>query len=454
MAVSMALNPSVDIDVTPDTGSKGFGRFKSGFLNRIKKVGENLRNTTREDVAFLGLSVGAGLVAKAAVLGALGVASGGATVVTALAGGAAVGLAKAAVNHVRDRKNGRDCSFFTCATLMGTASSAAISVATLGLSDAFEHFTGQTIGHVLGDAFNKVTRGSPAKLFKLVPLGNLYAADIGLSREIGTIPPSPVIDDVSPDAVAAEVMEEVEEDGGVDFAPANPPKPMAMIPSAPGSAKAVTLPQATANSISDGPNPRIDDDVRARALAWAKAMNPVGAVANPVVPSVPAEEVVSLRDLSPSAIANIDSKNIVIDTDTGVKVRMPAVPNIGAELGTVNAAIHEAAAVAGEDPSELDPRKMAAACVTELPNSQEAFNAQNGVLPNRCVVVDGKTEMSAGDYVIVRDGAEPKPSAKRGLRVLFAAIAERTTDFIGRAVTGETLADMSAEKLSGVTPSP
>ncbi|HAJ89582.1 MAG TPA: hypothetical protein DCM27_00995 [Rhodospirillaceae bacterium] len=454
MAASIALNSSaVDMDVADDTAPKGLRKFAGGLLSRVKKVGENLRNIkmTKEDVVFGAASIGAGLLAKTAAVAALGVASGGSAILLAAAGGAAMGLAKAAVKHGREGKS--IGSFFSRTTLMSTVSSTAISVATLGYSGLFECATGQTLTHALGEVFQKAAD----KLFHLAPFGNAFAAAPDINPDPvpehlkDVVPPrEPAI---LPDDTQVEFIEE-EEGGELDVAPAAA-QPVNHMPPAPLKTIAATPEmKADSGSVYEG-NKNIDDETRSRALAWAKAMNPAAEIAaKPAVPSVPltsADKVIGVRDLSASTMAGTDPKNIVLDTgNAGVKVRMPAVPNMDAEIKTANAVIHEAVAAGDAGLNELDPRKLAGACVTDLPSSQAALEAQNGVLPNTCTTA--KDDMGAGDYVIVRDAAD-QPSAKRGLRVLFSTAAEKTTAFIGRVV-GSELPDMMTEKLAAAAPAP
>ncbi len=456
MAASIALNSSaVDMDVADDTAPKGLRKFAGGLLSRVKKVGENLRNIkmTKEDVVFGAASIGAGLLAKTAAVAAMGVASGGSAILLAAAGGAAMGLAKAAVKHGREGKS--IGSFFSRTTLMSTVSSTAISVATLGYSGLFECATGQTLTHALGEVFQKAAD----KLFHLAPFGNAFAAAPDINPDPvpehlkDVVPPrEPAI---LPDDTQVEFIEE-EEGGELDVAPAvqpanhMPPAPLKTIAATPE----IPAMKADSGSVYEG-NKNIDDETRSRALAWAKAMNPAAEIAaKPAAPSVsltPADKVIGVRNLSASTVAGIDPKNIVLDTgNAGVKVRMPAVPNMDAEIKTANAVIHEAVAAGDAGLSELDPRKMAGACVTDLPSSQAALEAQNGVLPNTCTTA--KDDLDAGDYVIVRDAAD-QPSAKRGLRVLFSTAAEKTTAFIGRVV-GSELPDMMTEKLAAAAPAP
>ena len=165
MASTIALQyPHLDLPQEPEQAPQSpKRRFGAGLLDRVKNVGERLRNVTREDAAYFGLTVAAGLGAKAgavAGLAALGLGTGGigyAALGVAFAGGAAVGLTKNIVNTVREARAGKEASFFSLKTLKSTASSAAISVATLGYSDLFEFTTGETLAHALGRAFGKVS---------------------------------------------------------------------------------------------------------------------------------------------------------------------------------------------------------------------------------------------------------------------------------------------------------
>lgn len=606
---SIALNTS-SMDVTDDTGAKASGslasRLKSGLLNRVKQVGENLRNTTKADVAFLAASIGAGMGAKTAAIAGLGLlgATGGvglAAVGVALAGGAAAGLAKAGVKHIQAVRKGSDKKFFSRETLMSTASTAAISAATLGLSEALEYFTGHSLAETIGNAFHKASKFASHKLFDLMPGSAAHAQTLSnLPRPMGTIPAAPAsapvaapvsapVADAAPSSnipkpmqvipaaatpapvaeavntnipkpvqiipaaaapvapVVAPVVEPVAAPVAdtvsnvpkamatipaapvetptaapvADVAPANLPKPVASIPAQPAAApvtetvqpKIVEAPVKVAQTASVGENANIDGGVRERARAWARAMNPlakavpdapaapvapapvadvpkplatVKAVPTAIAPSAPVapaadegtaldrarkwmatkgvtpqpaaasavtDKVVTLKEFPTSTIDGIEPQNIVLNTDAGAQVRMPAVPNLDAELKTVNDALRSGAEN-GSAAVQLNAHNMAGACVTDLPKTQAAFAAQSGVLPNTCVIAAGKDTMAAGDYVIVRDAAEPAPSAKRGLRALFASSAEKTSDFISRIVGNETLREMSAEKLATAAPAP
>jgi len=269
-------------------------------------------------------------------------------------------------------------------------------------------------------------------------------------------------------------------------------------------------------------HPTMDAGVRERALAWAKKMNPlasfksigesisadVRAIVPDVAPSVDVavsalphsdDQIINLQDLPRTEIDTVDPQKIVVRTDTGAEVRMPATPDMDAEFKIARGIIHvegieeqvrqdyvdyfkesipdgmtvdqmasrlnpsdpkaymamvarttTEAIDAPDNPANLNPQKMAASCVANLPSTEEAFEKQAGVLPNTCIT--SRDMMNEGDYVIVRDAAEPKLSFKRGIRVLFAKVSQKTAAFIGTAVGEEALPEMANEKLGIAAP--
>lgn len=553
---------------------------REDIVNHVKKTGENLRNMSREDVLFLGLSIGAGLGAKAAAVGGLalaGVATGGAgfaALGVVVAGGAAASLARKGVKHLRAVKDGSTEKFFkrenfvSKAALMGAAFGVGISALTFGASELFEHATGHSIGETLGNGLNKLFNKAShafdvqAQVLDNVPQGMEIAP---ASEPIGmTVAPTtaPVAEVATPNIPQPMEVVPASEPIGMTVAPAvtpdNIPQPLEIAPATPASnvieSASPSVPEAVPDSIipkgfTAGESPRIDNSTRERAMAWVRAHRPMAAddvpttpVATPVTPvasapvtqptgstvreralawvkkmhptekftpeaPVSADKVVEISQLAKTDLSGTPAQHIVLRASNGLEVRMPAAPDIAAEKQLFMGVIQDQALRAqldtdyltqfgeaapttmtaeqmatrmypdnpaaylksatemsqhnletGKDElaqnfQKLTSGKIAAACVTDLPSSQAAFDKQGGVLPNTCVM--GKLDMAAGDYTLVRDIATTKPySMGGGIRVLFAGMAERTQEFIARAVTAETLQDMTAEKLSLATPAP
>ena len=276
MAASIVLNPSLDIDATP-APSKGFVNLAGSLLKRVKQVGESLRHPSPETLAFIksaafvGLSIGAGIGAKAGALALFGAATGGTGLAAAVIGGAAVGLSKAAVKHLKERNQEGGSQFFSFSTLKTAGISAAISTATLGYSELYEHFAGETITHTLGNAFHKVADAVSDKLLDMMPFGQVHAETLdNIPRPMSVIPQAPI----------APVHDIVQD---------NVPKPMSLTPVESAASPAPTVAaQPTANlshsGVTTGPHPGIDNSTRERAMAWMHAHQPSPVTALPATP--------------------------------------------------------------------------------------------------------------------------------------------------------------------------
>lgn len=384
--------------------AKGFG---ARLLGRVQKVSERLRNASREDLVFAGLSVGAGLIAKPAVLAMFGFASGGATIAGAFVGAAAVAFSKAAINHVQNRRKGiKETSPFLTRACLQTVSSEALSVATLGASELFEYWSGQTVGQALGRA-----------LFNLAPFGNVHAADF---PDIPVHPPHLDLESAPDDSGSGPESE----------AKSKPePEPEPEPEQVPQISQAQTPRVANVSLTENAGNARIDDETRKKALEWAAAR---------------AKEAENARNL-----AEVDA-------------RIPSVAVINDEFKRAQDAVKE------ELPGGLDRRKIAAACLTDLPAANDDYKGQNNILPVRCTEVPAKGGIiDQGEYVTLRDinpgetgtsgtpetSRETQQPKRRGIRVLFANAKGSLYGFLGSAI-GETAPAMGAEKLALESPAP
>ncbi|OFW87539.1 MAG: hypothetical protein A3B66_09585 [Alphaproteobacteria bacterium RIFCSPHIGHO2_02_FULL_46_13] len=256
MAASIALNTSSYIDETP-APSKGFGRFAGGLLKRVKQVGESLRHPSPETIAFVksaafvGLSIGAGIGAKAGALALFGVATGGTGIAAAVIGGAAVGLSKAAVKHLKERNQEGGSKFLSFSTLKTAGIGAAISTATLGYSELFEHFTGETVTQSLGKAFHKVAEIFSDKLSDVMPTGSLHAPTHDIPKPIGHISaPSAPVAQAIPDSVPKLEVKVPEaaalQASNEHVSHENMPKPKVSVPTPPPASVAEMAPVAPA----------------------------------------------------------------------------------------------------------------------------------------------------------------------------------------------------------------
>ncbi len=260
-------------------------------------------------------------------------------------------------------------------------------------------------------------------------------------------------------------------------------------------------PQVSASTVAPAAAPKVAvKDLATKSVALDRAAPSVAKVAPITATAETSARVIDIADLPKMNVQNLDPKDVTLRAGNGVEVRMPVTPNATAEFNITKSAIQlvaleehigqeyatkfgeaapqsmsiedmaarlspedpkayindlskaaSAALEQSDSPANLDPKKMAASCVADLPKTVEAFDKQGGILPNTCTIANGKIDMAEGDYVIVRDAAEPNPSAKRGLRVLFSKFAEQTSAFISRAVGQETLPEMANEKL-GLSP--
>ena len=550
----------------PDTNVPTSG----GFLNRLKRVGQSLRNTSREDLKTIGLGIAAGAGAKLA-LGGLVALTGGvgvgvaATLAVAAAGGMSVSLASNAVKHVRQ---GNSLStFFNRESMKKAYISALFAAGTAGTSTIFETLMGETMTHAVGHALGKATDyvvdktsglfsgahalsaanekalegfdytnglapvrpstpitplaevaaqpSAPASspLKAVIPAATPVVAPIpsitpeALSAEAVPIPSTvttlPEVTSAADQAVipttvttevptvstpeAAPVIPSTVTTISADTAPTPTVEPTNIIPTTVTEAPVNAAP-ATVTTLDnkgalafktygDIPHPTMDPDLRERALAIIRkpfsafksavgrdtvtatpavtAATTVSAIpANPdfkltaEVPAGAGTRVLDIKGMPTAPLEAADPETLVVRATNGAELKMPAAPNADAELKIVKDAIQTAGV---EDATAtLDPQKMAATCLANLPSTPEALAQQGNTLVNTCMA--SKDVMNAGDYVLVRDVAEANPTARRGLRVLFTQLSQKTADFITQAVGKEALPEMAAEKLAPAVP--
>lgn len=221
----------------------------------------------------------------------------------------------------------------------------------------------------------------------------------------------------------------------------------------------------------------------------------------PVPEIVPAEQTAP-QPLAPEPVAVAGATfHVAVDLPDGTQttLEVPPVPNLRDELKIAQDALdHEyvdttlrakltelngvepsadmtvrdmAAQIIPEDPDsyvetlkqtavkngmQLDPSKMASACVADFPKSVDQLVAQGGRFPATCHTPIERGNMTDGDFVVVRDKDVTQPTAKRGLRVLFAKLFGGETmnpnEFIDMRVSRETLPEMSAEAIAAHAP--
>jgi multisubunit Na+/H+ antiporter MnhB subunit len=473
MTASIALNSFQDIDSNP-APSKGLGRFASNFLKRVRQVGESLRHPTPETIAFVksaafvGLSIGAGIGAKAGALALFGVATGGAGLAAAVIGGAAVGLSKAAVKHLKERNQEGGSKFLSLLTLKTAGISAAISTATLGYSELFEHFTGETVTHALGKAFHKVAGTVSEKLFDLMPGGNLHAQTLdNVPRPMAIVPEAPTtapVADIVQDNVPKPMS--VTPAPVVDTVQDNIPKPMAITePTAPVAEPVPRVAPQKAVLLNDrmavGQHPTLDNSIREKAIAWVHRFDslpkavPATHVAEITPNNIPPNNIpvpaTPTQDLAAQAIAK--AKLAVAQEDltnhyttehlrqlvkgtTGIDAPEDVTAEVMAKQLNANNPEAFLKAIQQQAP-QIKVENLAASCTTEIPKERSSVN----VIKTLCYKF--KEHMSGNDVAVVDNSSEADP--KKGLRLLY----RKAMGAIGGAAQVQSTNSFIAENISG-----
>jgi hypothetical protein len=508
--------------------STSFGFAPRSWLARIKNVSKNLTekaielgntditlekavsaltnsvkaawNSSREDKAWVGLTVAAGIGAKLATFSLLNVASGG-TVTAALIGGAAVGVTKSLITSYRESKKEEGQSFvrsfFSKKTLMTTASTTALSAATFGVLGAFESLTGVNIAEKIGQglrlAFNTAAKfGKTAGQFAFnhIPMGSVHAATFSDYRPVQ----STAIATNAP--VAPQLISEQ-------------PAPVASRPTQRiASVRPIVEPISTAYKseyaverlrtllIEAGEVPKEN----ATAIELARQFYPetknldslIRALENQA-PQPTQAKVATATLIKPDAKPPV---KITLPDGTVRAVQMPPLPDIkaewklafdkvyGQELDRLARAEYQSQ-FGNEAPSHLKtfdivklinpentskyltelirkaedlatealpPEKMRGACLSDLPATEASHQARGRVLPNICSV-DNDAPIQANQYITMRDVGEPIPKPEKrglwdGVRAIFAGATTPAHEFMGEAIGRVQINDMVGAKLA------
>ena len=483
-----------------------------GFLrDTAVQSADRLRNMTANDWKWAGLSVGAGVAAKVGVFAALGVASGG-TVTAALIGGAVVGLTRSAINHVRESQQAQPKStwkallgleknytqkdhFLGTKTLMNTASSAAISAATFGILSGAEYVSGVNIAEKLSRGINYgaekagagISRAFNAAVDRVVEtqwwktyaqeqvkgmlakgfdLSNSLKAGSGkikfdvqfdTAKHTATAGANQNIDGATREAALAKVRAwEATQVKAPVAAPAS------ATVATPAGLEGRTLEETkfgddTGMTVPrDMPDVQMPDPTKPVEIEIKTADGETTIIKAQPMPNMSAEYAIAQQALNNEYIADRlrgevhgltgKAPNADMSVEEMAKLVVPRNPDTYLRV---------LAQEAGDKAVKLDPTKMAAACVTDLPQTSEALAQQGNVIPNTCAIAKGMEGMAEGDYVLVRDAAEQAPSTKRGIRALFkqaidgatAQVKEKTASFIDKVVAGYEIPDMTQQKI-------
>lgn len=270
MASSIALQ-STDLEFAPDAPEPATQGLGSSLWGRVRKVGQNLRNISREDAKTIALGIGAGIVTKwgltavskigvAAAVGASSTTIAGAAlaaaipIAAAMAVGATASLATSAVKHARAGKSFR--SFWERDNLKKAGVSALIAGGTLGYADMFQHVMGETATQALSTAFHKMTDGLSAKLFHALPLGSEAHASVPATNLVATSATPPNAPASAPLAAAQDVPATVKlqpvPSAAVSVAQAPDTKiiPVSVTDAAPADATPAPAPEQTIRPLS------------------------------------------------------------------------------------------------------------------------------------------------------------------------------------------------------------
>ena len=460
----------------------------SALTNSVKAA----LNSSREDYAWMALTVAAGIGAKLGAFAALNIASGG-TLTAALVGGAAVGLTKSLITAYRDSKKHDGVSFFSKKTLMTTASTTALSVATFGALGGFESLTGiniaEKIGQGLHHAFNvaaKMGKDAGQFAFAHFPSPSAQAAQISSLRIIAPVAAEPTKIVSRPSAAPAQpqrvetirpVAIPIEQTAyKIEYA-------IERLKTLLKEVGEVPKENATALELAQqfSPNSK-DPGSLVRALEF-RAPKPV----LPVVTDVPKVEA---KMLSAKPV------EIKLPDGTVRTVQMPPRPDIKAEWKLAFDKVHglemdrlargdyetrfgqvapnhlttsEIAKLTNPNNSAqylndinkkaetltsetLPANKMRGACLSDLPASEATHQARGRVLANICSV-DNDAPIQEGEYITMRDVGEPihKPEKRgiwQGIRAVFAGAQTPANEFMGEAIGKVEINQMAADKLA------
>lgn len=402
---------------------------------------QNIRNKTANDWAWTGATIGVGAAAKFGLLAgatALVGASAMPVIFTAAAGGAAVGLVRAGMKHIREQKEANPNStwkallgfernyvapnhFFSKKTLMSTASSAAISAATFGVLDGIEHFTGINIGQHINKGVSALFNKAATPVGGGIDLVNsLQHASGKVTYDVPFVAPRAALEQtIATENLSAEKAAPV-------AAKAKVAEFHKVAPAAHHALPAKVTPVVELPEIAKAIAPMtIDVDVAGKGSV---------SVELPQLPNV-AQELARAQVAVNAQYVEDHLRDVILQT-TGVAA--PADMSVDAMAKEIAPNNPQALIKVTENYApKLDASKMAGACVTQIPTSQAALLAHNNVVPTTCHSV--KADMAAGDFMTLRDAAVNDPTPKKGLRLLFSAAKTKITDFIDTAVSREAV---------------
>jgi hypothetical protein len=470
----------------------------SAATGAIVKGGIGYATTTSLGLFVTGALTG--VVGAAASTVILGVAA-------AAASGAAVGLLKSYVDYKKEAKLQPKTNlfgehqptiankFWTLKTLKATASGAAMSAATFGAFDAVERVTGINIGKSIFDmagrgltaAFNtagRVAEIAQEKIIAAVANTHWYKdaltdtlrnydyanglnaakgkikfdAPFDATQHKATVGANQNISNASRDAALAKVRAwEATQVKAPVAAPAS------ATVATPAGLEGRTLEETkfgddTGMTVPrDMPDVQMPDPTKPVEIEIKTADGETTIIKAQPMPNMTREYAIAQQALNNEYIADRlrgevhgltgKAPNADMSVEEMAKLVVPRNPDTYLRVLAQEAA---------DKAVKLDPTKMAAACVTDLPQTSEALAQQGNVIPNTCAIAKGMEDMAEGDYVLVRDAAEQAPSTKRGIRALFkqaidgatAQVKEKTASFIDKVVAGYEIPDMTQQKIA------
>lgn len=402
-----------------DLFSKDSSRIS--LLDRIKTVGQSLRDVKPADVAFMAANVAVGVAAKTLVVGSLaavGVTAstilGGAAV--AIAGGAAVGVARVALSHALKRNEG---PLFSRENLKKVALGSAISAATFGVlsgADALATHTdiGAKAAEKLTSAFNGVK-------------GWLFGAKAA-SVAVAPVATPAVANDLPEHCEILKKSNGVVEGFKIDVGPSHPDFSKINTDCENKWGQAIRAERGLADVEAPQSVATAQAVVEAKPHSSHKAGHGLKKVMKAIVaakadvPAVPANDLASqeikevMKVTSQAEVNDVyaaERMSATIADTTGVA------PAEGTSVQDMAAQIHPdnpetyLKAIQQQAP-QLDKEHVAAVVKTHVPKDYSApvsFNSDYTIL---------KPEMGSQDVVIIRDVNSDEP--KKGIRVLWKAV--------------------------------
>ncbi len=509
-----AVKDNLAASITTKINKETLGMAAEKLTQSVQTSVQKIANHISENKGMMAASAATGFLAKLAV-GAAVTASGGSLLLIGVAGaaasGAAVGLLKSYVDYKKEAAYQPKTKlfaeyqpkvtnkFWTLKTLKNTVSGAAMSTATFGAFDVIERMTGVNVGQSIFDmagrglsatfnAASRVAEIAQEKIIAAVANTDLYKQalastlrnynfanslnaatgkinyDMKFTPTRDVVGSTPVtgthtgIDNATRQAAFDKVR--AWEATQVKAAPVSAP---ALVAAASAGAEGRTLLEtaigddAAMNVARAMPDVQMPDPSKPVEIEIKTADGETTIIKAPPMPNMSAEYAIAQKALNDDYVAE-RLRDVILRTTGQLPADNMSALEMAKEIVPNNpkAYLETLALEAADKAVKLDPSKMAAACVTDLPKTAESLAAQGHVLPNTCAIAKDMAEMAEGDYVVVRDAAEPAPTAKRGIRALFKqAIAgtaeqlkEKTADFIDKVVAGYAVPEMSAEKIA------